>query len=384
MNVFKFAIGFTTSLLLISCGGGGGSSGTVANSTASTAVASRVPVASSFVFSLDKPSIPNGDTEKTLLTITALDASRNVLKDQEVLVSVDSGAYTPLSTKTDANGLASGNISIGGDKSNRDINVSIKVGGLTGSAVVAVTGSQISLTPLPSTLIPGASAEILVKVTDASGAGIAGKTIQMGGTLGLTQAAVTGASGTATIALAAAPSAPGTYTVTATGLGVTTSRDVLVASGSTGVPSAVGVISSASVSVSPNSVPPNTAGVTTSRTSIRAVFQNAQNQAVQNVRVRFEIVPPGLGGGEQISTGALVVYSDQSGVASAEYISGTRSSPTDGVTIRACYSATDADLAGGLCINAVTATLTVAGQPLSVPGPSHKLAPTKRSRRTAL
>ena len=83
MNVFKFAIGFTTSLLLISCGGGGGSSGTVANSTASTAVASRVPVASSFVFSLDKPSIPNGDTEKTLLTITALDASRNVLKDQE-------------------------------------------------------------------------------------------------------------------------------------------------------------------------------------------------------------------------------------------------------------------------------------------------------------
>ena len=292
MNVFKFAIGFTTSLLLISCGGGGGSPGVVANSTG-TAAAAGVPVASSFVFSLDKSSIPNGDTDRALLTITALDASRNVLKDQDVLVSVDSGAYTPLSTKTDTNGLASGNISIGGDKSNRDINVTMKVGGLSGTAVVTVTGSQITLTPLPSTLMPGARAEILVKVTDASGAGIPAKSIQMGGTLGLSQTAVTGSSGTATIVLAAAPAATGTYTVTASGLGVTVSRDVLVASGTSGVPAAVGVISSASVAVSPNSIPPNTVGVSTSRTGIRAVFQNAQNQAVQNVRVRFEIAPPG-------------------------------------------------------------------------------------------
>ena len=373
MNVFKFAIGFTTSLLLISCGGGGGSPGVVANSTG-TAAAAGVPVASSFVFSLDKSSIPNGDTDRALLTITALDASRNVLKDQDVLVSVDSGAYTPLSTKTDTNGLASGNISIGGDKSNRDINVTMKVGGLSGTAVVTVTGSQITLTPLPSTLMPGARAEILVKVTDASGAGIPAKSIQMGGTLGLSQTAVTGSSGTATIVLAAAPAATGTYTVTASGLGVTASRDVLVASGTSGVPAAVGVISSASVAVSPNSIPPNTVGVSTSRTGIRAVFQNAQNQAVQNVRVRFEIAPPGLGSGEQISTGALVVYSDQNGVASAEYIAGTRSSPTNGVTIRACYAATDLDLAGGLCPSAVFATLTVAGQPLSVTlGDNNKL-----------
>ena len=81
-----------------------------------------------------------------------------------------------------------------------------------------------------------------------------------------------------------------------------------------------------------------------------------------------------LGSGEQISTGALVVYSDQNGVANAEYIAGTRSSPTNGVTIRACYAATDLDLAGGLCPSAVFATLTVAGQPLSVTlGDNNKL-----------
>jgi hypothetical protein len=99
---------------------------------------------------------------------------------------------------------------------------------------------------------------------------------------------------------------------------------------------------------------------------LRAKFLNASNQAVQNVRVRFEIVAPGLGSGEQISTAAATVYSDVNGEAIADYIPGTRSSPTDGVTIRACYGLADADIAGGACPISVTKTLTVAGQPLSI------------------
>jgi hypothetical protein len=77
-------------------------------------------------------------------------------------------------------------------------------------------------------------------------------------------------------------------------------------------------------------------------------------------------MPPGLGSGEAISTGTTTVYSDQNGEAIADYIAGTRSSPTNGVTIRACYGLTDADLAGGACPNSVTQTLTVASQPLSI------------------
>jgi hypothetical protein len=60
------------------------------------------------------------------------------------------------------------------------------------------------------------------------------------------------------------------------------------------------------------------------------------------------------------------VYSDANGEATADYIAGTRSSPTNGVKIRACYGLTDADLAGGACPNSVPSTLTVASQPLSV------------------
>jgi predicted RecA/RadA family phage recombinase len=83
------------------------------------------------------------------------------------------------------------------------------------------------------------------------------------------------------------------------------------------------------------------------------------------MRVRFEILPPALGAGEAISTGDAVVYSDTSGVAEADYIAGTRSSPTNGVSVRACYKATDFTSAAD-CPSQVSATLTVAGTPLSI------------------
>jgi hypothetical protein len=177
----------------------------------------------------------------------------------------------------------------------------------------------------------------------------------------------TDTSGNASATLGAAPAAVGTYSVDASALGVQATRAVQVVSGSGGgIPNAVGPISSASLAIVPNTIAPNTSGSTTNRASLKATFLNASNQAVQNVRVRFEIVPPGLGSGEQISTGTATVYSDISGLAIADYIAGTRSSPTNGVVIRACYGLQDSDIANGACPNSVTQTLTVASQPLSI------------------
>ena len=96
------------------------------------------------------------------------------------------------------------------------------------------------------------------------------------------------------------------------------------------------------------------------------MFLNASNQPIQNVRVRFEITSPQLDPAESISTGLATVYSDISGVAVADYIPGTRSSPTNGVVIRACYGNTDADIAASACPNSKVATMTIASQPLSI------------------
>lgn len=370
-------MGLAIAVVLTACGGGGGSAGTVSgstttasNSNASTASTATAP---SFVFTLDKSSINNGGSDKALLVITALDAARNVIAGVPVSVSLDSGAYSPIAATTDATGQASGNISIGGNKANRNITATINVGGKIGSAVVAVTGSQISLTPLPATPGPGDSVNVAVKATDANGVGIFGAIIQLGGTLGFTQSVTTDFSGNATATLGAAPPTA-TYTITATGLGVTALRDVQVAGSGGAIPDAVGTISAA-LAVTPNTILPNISGGTTNRAGIRAVFLNSSNQAVPNVRVRFEIAAPGLGSGEQISTGTTTVYSDNSGVAIADYIAGTRTSPTNGVTIRACYGKTDADIAAGACANSMTQTLTVSGQPLSITlGDNNELA----------
>lgn len=126
--------------------------------------------------------------------------------------------------------------------------------------------------------------------------------------------------------------------------------------------------------ITPNTIAPNAAGVTTSRAALRALFQDASNRAIKNVRVRFEIVEPSLGAGEQISTGSAIVYTDPEWYCNADYIAGTRSSPTNGVVIRACYAATDAAIAGNACPNFQIATMTVASSPLSITlGDNNKL-----------
>lgn len=370
MRFSKYVMGLAVAVALTACGGGGGNSGTVSGSTTGSgstgSSTTTTPSAASFVFTLDKSAISNTGSDKAVLTVTALNAARNVVSGIPVSVSVDSGVYTPVTSTTDTTGQASGSISIGGDKANRNITATINVGGQVGAAIITVTGSQISLTALPATSSPGASVQLAIKATDANGAGIAGATMQLGGTLGFTQLVSTDGSGNATATLGAAPSTVGTYTITAVGLGVTASRDVQVVGSSGGIPDAVGVISAASLSINPNSIFPNVTGATTNRAVVRAVFQNASNQTISNVRVRFEIVPPGLGSGEQISSGTTTLYSDANGVVTADYIAGTRTSPTNGVTIRACYGSSDASIAGTLCPNAVPATLTVAGQPLSI------------------
>ena len=133
-------------------------------------------------------------------------------------------------------------------------------------------------------------------------------------------------------------------------------------SGSGTMPPAVGPIQSASVSANPSVVSTNTA-TTTNQTQIRALFVGPDNAPIQNVRVvvrserrrqfdRRHFLRPA----------PTVVYSDANGVATTSYIPGTRSSPTNGVTIRACYSTND--FAAGACPNSATTTITVVSDPL--------------------
>ena len=134
-------------------------------------------------------------------------------------------------------------------------------------------------------------------------------------------------------------------------------------SGPGSIAPAIGPINSASVSANPSVVSTNSES-TNNRTEIRALFVGAGNAAIPRVRVRFDLNgdPNNIGGA--FSTGTSVIYSDANGVATTAYIPGTKASPTNGVTIRACYDIND--FAANACPNQTTATITVVSDPLSV------------------
>ncbi|MCY7369812.1 MAG: hypothetical protein LH479_02805 [Polaromonas sp.] len=363
-------------LSLLACGGGGGSAGSNPNApvsgagtpvpTGPVADASMLAVAS-FVYQLDKNSIVNNGTDKVGLTVTALSANNNPVAGASLTVAVDTGIYTPVSSTTSANGEATGSISIGGNKSNRNIKVTLTMNGKSTVVTIPVTGTEISLTPVPATPAPGDPVTLDVKVTDVSKMGIANTQVVLSGTLGFTQTVTTDANGIARATLGAAPTNPGTYSVDVSAAGVSASRDLqVIAAGGGGIPVAIGIITSASLAITPNTIKPNSPGSTANRAGLKAVFNIAGNQPIQNVRVRFEIVSPQLDRAESISTASATVYSDVNGIAVADYIPGTRSSGTDGVVIRMCYGNSDADIASGLCPNPVTQKMTIASQPLSI------------------
>lgn len=353
------SIFIASAVLLSACGGGGGSAGNTGDGTASTI--------SSIEVQADKNTITNSGLDSALLTITALDANRNPVAGAAVSVSLSSGIYTANLTETDSSGKVTGKVSAGENKSNRSISASIKIGGQTRVVPIAVTGSKISVAATPAVPTPGASVTITAKVVDVNGNGITGSVVKFSGTLGFSQELTSDTNGNVVGTLAAAPAAPGSYTLNAEAAGVTGSSTIQVSlPGNSGIPDAVGVISSASLAIVPNTIGPNAAGVTTSRAGLRAVFQDASNKAIANVRTRFEIVAPGLGAGEFISTGDATVYSNINGEALSEYVAGTRTSPTSGVLIRVCYGFTDASIAGGACPNSKVTSMTVANQPLSI------------------
>ena len=359
-------------VLVVACGGGGGSGGTPVGGGGSTGGGGTTTTptadAASVEFAFDKTVITNSGSDAATLTVTALSSSRNPVANVPVSVVVDSGIFTPDSKVTDDSGKVTGKITAGGNRANRDIRFQLKAGSQSSSGSITVTGSQIAITVTPTTPTPGQDVQVTAKISDVNGAGIASIPATLTGSL--LSAAVpdvqTNASGTASWTVKA-PSSSQNYTLQVKASGIEKSEQIIVAGGGASqVPDAVGVVSAASLSITPNTVKPNLDGGKTNAVDLRALFLDKDNRAIPNMRVRFEIVPPGLGAGESISTGTQSVITNASGVALAQYIPGARTSPTNGVSIRACFGPTDASLANSQCPNFRMSTLTVANEPVSI------------------
>ena len=317
------------------------------------------PSASDLVVSVSKSSITDTGTDTAVITVTAVDSNRNIVANVPVNIVPDRNGVITTSSSTTASGTGTvtGTLGIGGDKSNRTIDVVITSGGISKTVKVDVTGAQLQAAAGAATA--GQSATIQYQLTDKSNVGIGNMPIVV--TLnGTATNGTTDGGGLYTYTYTVPSTA--TVTVSAVAGGVTTDTSVTTSSATTSP--ATGTVTSASVAANPATVNVNTAGSTTNFVTVRGLFLGTGNSPIQYVRVRFDLNgdPSGIGG--TLGAGSGYVYTDANGVAQTTYTPGQRGSGNQQLTVRACWSETD--FAAGTCPNASTANITVAQSGVSI------------------
>ena len=321
------------------------------------------PKAADLSITLSAGSLPNDGSSTITATITAVNGNRNALPNIPVTVSVNNNAVATVSgSVTDDVGVVLAQVGIGADSANRSVTVTASSGSLTRTATFQIVGASITATPLPAVIAPGARGQVDFRLVDVNSNPMSGKSIVINGVNAVEVTGTTDSNGNYSYAYTA-PTAAGSLDIRATAGGASVTETVQVQAGTGSIPPAAIAVRSASLAASPSVVPVNT-GSTSNRSQLRALFLGAGNAPVPNVRVRFDLAGDVNSIGGSLTSGTNVVYADENGVATTAYVSGTRSSPTDGLTVRACWSAND--FAVGTCPNATTATLTVVSEALSV------------------
>ena len=354
--------------ILSGCGGGGSSSGTnVFDNAASDPSGGTTVKAADLIVQLSKATIDNTGVDSVILTITAVDANRVAVPNASISVTADSQAvFSVTDSATGADGKLQATLGIGASRANRVITATVKSGSLTKTSTIQVIGASLAGTLVPAVVAPGGAGKITYRLTDKLSAAMANESITVTAA-GLTPSILTGTTGSNgdfEFNYSVPLTTSGAVTISAIAGGASDSQILQVQSGSGGIPDAVGTILSASVSGNPSVVGVNQIDSTSNRSVIRAAFLGANNTPIKNVRVKFDLNGDANSIGGTFSNGTAVLYSDANGVVTTSYIPGTRSSPTGGLTVRACYGMNDLDYQG--CTTSAMTTLTVASEPLGV------------------
>ena len=351
-------------VVMVACSGGGGDAGTNpfgggTPTTPGTAVAADLSI------NLSAPSLSNSGTESVTATVTAVDANRNTVSGIPVTISVDNLATVAVSGNvTGTAGTVTGVVSVGGSRANRTVLITAVSGQLTRQVSLQIIGTRLTSTALPAVLAPSAAGVVQYRVVDANSNPLSNTPITINGPGGAQSTANTGSNGEFVYQYTA-PTAAGNLDISASAGGATLITTVIVQSSATAIPPVTaGSVRSASVSANPSVVPVNSSAATANRAEIRALFVGDSNAPIRNIRVRFDLAGDNNRIGGTFTTGTSIVYSDVNGIANSAYVPSARFSPTDGLTIRACWDYVD--FAAGACPNSTTATLTVSSDALSV------------------
>jgi hypothetical protein len=331
----KVMLAATMLAMLTACGGGGDAGDSRFAPNGTTQPETEGAKAAAISVALSAPTLGSGDTSGSVTaTATVVDSTGKTIIDAPVSFKISNGIYTQGSGVTDAFGRVTAIVKLGSNQSNRTIVVEASDGTHTAIEYLSVTGTTLSVTANPSIVVPSGPVSVTFTLKDSKGNSLVGKDVEVQPTNGLP--AMTGKtdSNGEFVYNFTAPATNGTVSIVASAMGVVASQSVLVQNSTSVVPPVTASIQG-SLEATPSVVSVNSVGSTQNRAIVRARFLNTSNQPLQNVRVKFDLDGDvnNIGG----SFTASDVYSDADGWAVTSYIPASRPSPTNGLTIRACY-----------------------------------------------
>lgn len=371
MSMLKRLFALVAVLTLAACGGGS-SNPKAPDDDGGTATTDALNIV------LSSATLENGGSNTVKATVTALDSNRNTVASAPVSFTVDGNAVlTPSAAVTDASGVVTAIISIGDDRSSRAVTVTAKSGNVSKSASFSVFGAALT-TSASSPVVLNSEKTVEYQLKDSVGSAISGAEIlvtltdlsaQGGPKVIDTERGSTNAQGKFFYSFTA-PESPGKLRLEASAAGETIKNDIeVIAEGGGTVSEASPIPVSASLTSTPSVVNINTASSDSNQVELRALFVGPGDVRVQNVRVVFRLADDSQGYGRIAPQGDTYAYSDANGVARGTFIAGTRSSPTNGVTVLVCWDTMDfdpSDCPNPIGLSPVSSKLTVASEALSV------------------
>jgi hypothetical protein len=229
MKLFKYLSAAFLTIALVACGGGGGAvesgSGTI---PASPVVTTPVEKPGSVEVLTSSNTLLSAGSE-VLITAFVKNASNVGMSAQAVIFSASSGTLQNPSALTDATGAATAKLIVGSDKSLRNITVTVTAAAVSGSIVVPVSGTRISISGNGSLQSGTSAVPYTVRALDSSGNPIGQSTLAITSSLGNSLSStslITDSTGSGNFLYT--PNKAGTDSLTISGLGTSATATVVV------------------------------------------------------------------------------------------------------------------------------------------------------------
>jgi hypothetical protein len=150
------------------------SAGNAKSSAITVQVVNAVPT---LTLTADSGTLPSGGTKNVTVTALVRDANNNVVPNVAVSLKSDSGSLSVTNPVTNAQGVVTGTLGIGGDATSRDIKVSASVTGAAATPIVVRVSGNVLTISAAATISAGSSTDVTVKLVDSAGNPLQGKAV---------------------------------------------------------------------------------------------------------------------------------------------------------------------------------------------------------------